>query len=145
EPDAGTGRWVTADKHKVLRIPVAFGMADGATIFTTPAGYALRLTGLPFWDNDVAWTGGTSSAIGIASSVTGYTTAGDILGGASGDVQAGLGAGVKVGTVGPKLDTEAERQAFIMLAGDTLTYEEITSAFTAGAGFVCVPVAIMQT
>ena len=141
-PDAGTGRWLRADKSAILKLPVDFSMADGAAIFTVPTGFVLRLTGLPFWEVGTAWTGGASSTIGIASSVAGYTVAGDILGGAAGDAAAGLTAGIKPGTVGAALDTEAERQAFLLQAADTLTYEEITSAFTAGAGSVCLPVAI---
>lgn len=142
-PDAGTGRWLAAEKSKTLKLPIGFATLDGAAILTVPAGFALRLAGLPFYDITTAFTGGTSSAIGVASSVAGYVTAGDILGGATGDVEAGLTAGVKPGTVGTKLDTAAERQGLVLVALDTLTFERIASAFTAGAGFVCVPVAIM--
>jgi hypothetical protein len=143
-PAAGDGRWIRADKAFTAKIPIAFGMADGALIWTVPTGFVLRLTGLPFWEVTTGWTGGAASTIGIASTVTGYTVAGDILGGAAGQATAVLGtAGVKPGTVGPLLDSFAEMQAFVMIAGDDLTYEEITSAYTAGAGFVCVPVSVM--
>lgn len=144
-PDAGTGRWFRADKSAILKLPVAFGMADGATLMTVPTGMALKLTALPFWEVTTGWTGGSSSAIGVASSKASYNTAGDILGGAAGDVAATLVPGVIPGTIGTKLDTLVEHQAFVMNAAETLTYEEITSAFTAGAGFVCLPVAIMLT
>lgn len=144
-PDAGTGRWLRADKAFTLKLPIGFGTADGAAILTLPVGFAARLTGLPFWEVTTPFTGGAASSIGVASSVVGYQAAGDILGGAGGDVEAGLGAGVQPGTLGPKLDTPAEVQAFVMDAGDTLTFERITSAFTAGAGFVCVPVSLMTT
>ena len=143
-PDAGTGRWLRADKSAVLKLPVAFGMADGDPILTVPAGFALRLTGLPFWEVTTAWTGGASSSIGVSSSVSGYDTEGDILGGAAGDVAASLTVGLRAGTIGAELDNEADRQAFLLEEGDELQYDEITSAFTAGAGFVCVPVAIMR-
>jgi hypothetical protein len=145
-PDAGTGRWLRADKAFTARIPIDFNLADGALIWTVPTGMVVRLTGLPFWEVVTGWTGGAASTIGISSTVTGYTVAGDILGGAAGDATAVLGtAGIKPGTIGPKLDTPAEVQAFVMIAGDDLTYEEITSAYTAGAGFVCVPVSVSIT
>jgi hypothetical protein len=140
-PAAGTGRWLRADKAFTIRAPIAFGMADGDKILTVPAGFMLRLTGLPYWDVTTGWAGGAASTIGIASDHAGYATAGDILGGAAGDATATLGTtGVKTGTIGPKLDTPAEVQAFALLAGESFTYEEITSAFTAGAGFACFPV-----
>lgn len=142
-PAAGTGRWLRADKSFVAKLPIAFGTADGAAILTVPAGFVLRLTGLPFWEVTTAFAGGVASAIGIASSRTGYDTAGDILGGAAGNVEADLTAGVHPGTIGPKLDTPAEVQAFLLEEDDTLTFERIASVFTAGAGFVCVPVAVM--
>lgn len=142
----GVGCWLRADKSFIAKIPIDFSMADGATILTVPADMALRLTGLPFWEVTDGFVGGTGSAIAIASDVTGYSTAGDILGGASGDVTATLGtAGVKAGTIGAKLDSFAEHQAFVLTGGDTLTYEELTDAFTAGAGFVCLPVSVMLT
>lgn len=141
-PDSGTGRWFRANASFTAKIPVAFGMADGATILTVPAGFVLRLTGLPFWEVLVSWTGGSSSTIGVAASITGYTTAGDLLGGAAGDAAAALTAGIRPGTVGPKLDTPAEVQAFVLQGADTLTYEEITSAFTAGNGYVCLPISV---
>lgn len=140
-PAAGTGRWIRADKAFTLKAAIAFGMADGALILTVPAGYVLRPTGLPYWDVTTPWTGGAASTIGIASDVAGYNTAGDLLGGAAGDATAVLGTtGVKAGTIGPKLDTPAEVQAFFLEGGKSLTYEEITSAYTAGAGFACFPV-----
>jgi len=143
QPDAGSGRWLRADQNFTIKLPVDYSMADHAAILTVPAGFVLRLTGTPYWEVVTGWTGGTSSAIGIASSVTGYATAGDILGGAAGDVAATLVAGIVPGTIGAALDTEAELHAFVLVEADTLTYEEITSAFTAGAGYVCVPVSVM--
>jgi hypothetical protein len=139
-PAAGTGRWHRADKAFVMKIPVDFSMADGTTIETIPEGFAVRITGLPYWEVTASWTGGAGSSIGIASNKTGFTAAGAILGGATGDVAATLVAGIAAGTIGTGLDTPAEVQAALFEEGDTFTYEEITSAFTAGAGFVCVPI-----
>lgn len=143
EPDAGTGRWLAADKAKVLKLPISSDTADGDPILTVPAGFALRLTGLPFWQVTTGFTGGTASAIGASTSVTGYTDKGDILGGAAGDVTATLGtAGVKAGTLGAELDDHAGFQALALVEGDEIQFDRITSAFDAGEGFVCVPVAI---
>lgn len=141
EPDAGAGQWLRADAAFIARIPVGFGDADGAAIFTVPAGFALRLIGLPFWDITTAFTGGTSSAIGVSTSITGYDTKGDILGGASGNVLADLTAGIQAGTLGGELDDHVGLQALALVEGDELQFDRITSAFTAGAGFVCVPFA----
>src|SRR5688572_22003378 len=105
EPSAGAGCWLRADKAFVAKLPIAFGLADGATIWTIPEGFAVRVTGLPYWEVTVAWTGGSSSTIGIASSRTGFTVAGAVLGGAAGDALATLVAGIAAGTVGTGFDS----------------------------------------
>lgn len=141
-PDAGNGRWLRADKSFVMKLPVSAANDDGDTIGTIPEGFAVRLTGLPYWETTDGWTGGDSSAIGIAASRTGFTAAGALLGGAAGDIAATLVAGIAAGTVGSALDSFAELQAALFEEGDEFTYEEITSAFTAGEGFACLPVII---
>lgn len=141
-PAAGTGRWLAADKHKTLKLPVAFGTADGEAILTVPAGFVLRLAGFPFWDVTTGFTGGTDSAIGLSTSITGYTTKGDLLGGATGDLAAGLTAGVKPGTLGGELDDHVGFQALAFVEADEIQFDRITSVFTAGEGFACIPVAI---
>lgn len=143
EPDAGTGRWIRVDSSFVMKLAIAFGTLDGAALLTVPEGFVLRLAGQPFWDIATSFAGGSSSAIGIATDKTGYNTAGDILGGAAGDVEAGLAAGIRAGTVGAKLDSYAEHQAFFLEEGDVVTFERMTSVFTSGAGFVCIPVTVM--
>lgn len=142
-PDAGTGRWVTADKFKILKLPVDYTMADGDAILTVPADMVLRLAAFPFWEVTTGFTGGSSSAIGISTSISGYDTKGDILGGASGDVAATLVAGIAAGTLGGELDDNVGFQALAFEAADELQFDRITSVFTAGAGYVCVPVAIV--
>jgi hypothetical protein len=143
EPDAGTGRWVAADKTKVLKVPVAYTDADGAAVLTVPTGMVLRLAAFPYWEVTTGFTGGTASAIGISTSVSGYATGGDILGGATGDVTATLGtSGIKAGTLGGELDDHVGFQALALVSGDELQFDRITSVFTAGAGFACIPVAI---
>lgn len=142
-PAAGTGRWVRADKSFIAKLPIAFGTLDAAALLTVPAGFALRLSGMPFWDIVTGFTGGSSSAIGLSCSAI-ATTKGDLLGGAAGDIAATLVAGIIPGTIGPKIDSFAEVQAFIVKAADVLRFDRITSVFTAGAGFICVPVSLHQ-
>jgi hypothetical protein len=141
-PAAGTGRWLAADKFKVLKLPIASTMSDGDAILTVPTGFVLRLAAMPYWEVTTGFTGGTSSAIGVSTSVTGYTTGGDILGGASGDVAATLVAGIAAGTAGGELDDNVGLHALAMVAADEFQFDAITSAFTAGAGYACIPVAI---
>lgn len=141
-PSSGTGRWLRADHSFVMKLAVSAALANNAVIHTVPEGFALRLAGLPYWEVVTPWTGGSSSAIGISSSRTGFTADGALLGGAAGDVLAGLTAGIRPGTIGTGVDTIAEQYAGLFVEGDTFIYDEITSAFTAGDGFACIPIAI---
>lgn len=135
-PGAGSGRWLRADTVVSLLLPIVFGTADAATLFTVPAGAKLRPRDA-WWDVGTNWTGGSSSAIGVSSSVAGWNTAGDILGGAAGDVAATLvtTATRMNGTVGTKLDNHTHDR-LILIAADTLKFNRITSAFVAGAANV---------
>lgn len=143
-PGAGSGRWVRINLT-YLKLPIAFGTADAAVLCTVPTGFVLRLTGMPYWEVTADFTGGSSSAIGISASAI-ATTKGDLLGGAAGNVAAALTAGTfKPGTIGPLIDTLAELQAFGLKAADFLRFDRITSAFTAGSGFVVVPCALVKT
>jgi hypothetical protein len=142
-PTSGTGMWLRADKSFVMKLPIDHTMSDGQEICEIPAGMAVKLAAEPFWEVTTGWTGGSSASIGIASSQTGYNTAGDLLGGAAGELTAVLGTtGVKPGTIGPHVDTLVERQALVMVSGDTITYEKIADTYGAGAGFVCIPVLV---
>lgn len=141
-PGAGTGRWVRSNGSFVAALPFAFGTADATALCTIPEGFVARLAGFPWWEIAVDMTGGASAAIGMSTAKTGYNTKGDLLGGATGDVLANLTAGVKVGTNGAKLDTIAHLQALILVEGDILRFDAITSAFTAGNGVVRVPLII---
>lgn len=141
-PDAGSGRWVRANQAFTLRLPIAFGLADGDVLLTVPEQMLLRLAGMPYWEITTGWTGGSASTIGVNASAI-ATTEGDLLGGAAGDATAVLGtAGIKAGTIGPLIDTLTEQQAFFLKAADTIKYNKITSAFTTGEGFVHIPVSI---
>lgn len=139
-PTAGSGRWLRKVGRTVLYAPFSYATADGATLLTVPTGCVLKLDSA-HWKVTTPLTGGSSSAIGVAA--TGHTTAGDILGGASGDVEATLTAGTKAGTVGAKMDTDVELHSMIFVATNTFTFERITSVFTAGAGYVGLVVDIL--
>ncbi|MFO0607274.1 MAG: hypothetical protein U0324_29190 [Polyangiales bacterium] len=126
-PTYGTGRWLRVPGTIDLVLDVAFGTADLAVLFTVPVGARLIL-GRGYWDVDTAFTGGSSSSIGLAGPSP-HNTAGDLLGGSGGDVAATLTAGVKLGTIGA--DTAS---GVLLKAADTVVFNRITSAFTAGAG-----------
>lgn len=127
-----------------LELDVAFGTADAAVLFTVPAGFRMLIT-KTYWEPSVAWTGGASSAIGLSSSNPGYATKGDLLGGAGGDVAAGLtvvAATPCKGTIGAKL---ASGGTVVLIAGDTIRFDRIVSAFTAGAAKVHIHYQLVPT
>lgn len=136
-PDSGSGRWLRSLGASRLVLPFTFATADAAALFTVPDG-ALLLLRKFFWTIDTDLTGGSSSAIGVSSSKTGFTTKGDLLGGAAGDVAAALTAALSPanGTIGAKMDTVAELHTTLWKAGDIIRFDRITSAFTAGGGAV---------
>lgn len=132
-PSAGSGRWLRLDKQVQLKIAIGFAHADAATLFTTPVGFRLALRRLT-WEITTGFSGGSSSAIGVSSGTAPHSTKGDLLGGAAGDVAATLVAGAFIpGTVGADF---ASNGAPFLAASTTLRFDRITSAFTAGAGFV---------
>lgn len=112
------------------KCPVSAQTPDGEVLFTVPDGHRLRLS-RAYWHVTTDFTGGASSAIGLDSNNAAYSTPGDLLGGAGGDVAAGLTAGFR-GTAGAKVGSAAP---IILGPGDTVRFQRIASAFTAGAGF----------
>lgn len=121
----------------VLKFAISYATADNAVLFTVPDGHCLRIN-RAWWNVQTGFTGGTSSAIGVSSSNASYATAGDILGGASGDLTATLGtAGQKGGTIGAKFGSNG---VVVLGPGDTLKFNRIASAYTAGAGYLMVEV-----
>ncbi len=137
-PVAGAGRWLRADKIVNLCLAVDYTKADNATIFTVPVGARLRPI-TSYWDITTTFAGGTNSAIGVHASPTGFTTKGDILGGATGDLTATLVSTNtrKVGTAGAKQGSADF--GLILLAADTVKFDRIASVYTSGAGNVRVP------
>lgn len=133
-----TGRWLRKPGACKLSLSIGFGTLDAAVLLTIPTGARLQILEA-FWYVTASFTGGSSSAIGVSSGTkTSFTTKGDLLGGATGDVLAGLAAGtaLKPGTVGAGFDTLAKRRNNVWEAADTVRFDRITSAFTAGAGAV---------
>lgn len=115
-----------------LKLAVDFTKADAAVLYTVPVGLKFRVA-RAFWENTIAWTGGSSSAIGLSSSNAGYNTKGDLQGGSGGDLTAAMGTGYKGGSaIGAKLVAPG---VVVLVAGDTIRFDRIASVYTAGAGF----------
>lgn len=141
-PTAGTGVWIRMDKAAELSLAVTKDTADAAVLYTVPVGFRLKVL-VPYWNVTTSWTGGSSSAIGLSSSNSALTTKGDLLGGSGGDVAAGLlstGAYAK-GTIG----TKALAPGMVLIAGETIRFDRITDAFTAGVGTAKVPVLLVAS
>lgn len=142
-PSEGIGTLLANGAPQWLALPIAFGTADAATLFTVPAGMRMFIH-RACWEVAVSFTGGASSAIGVSSDATGYSTKGDILGGASGDVAATLVAATNPagGTVGAKFGSNG---VIVIPATKIVRFDRITSAFTAGSGYVHLHVSMMPT
>lgn len=126
----------------ILTIPCDYTMVDGAVLYTVPANLRLLVPAHPFWEVLTSWTGGASSAVGVSSSNANYNTKGDLLGGATGDVAATMvstGNPFK-GTIGAKV---ASQGLVVLVAGDTVHFDRITSAFTAGTANLHLPAQIL--
>lgn len=145
EPSNGdAGAWLRMVGGCELKLPFTFATSDAAILLTIPTG-ALLLVHEFFWQVDADFTGGSASAIGVSSSnkndAAAYTTKGDLLGGATGDVAATLTAALGTpyarGTIGTDWDTLAKRRTAWKPA-ETVRFDRITSAFTAGSGSVLV-------
>ncbi len=124
------GRWLAVPGQVVdLALPFTYATANDATLYTMPVGAALRL--MPgYWEVTTLFAGGSSSAIGLDSDQTGHTTAGDLLGGSGGDVEATLIVGNYIeGTIGADIAA-----GVILKAGKLVMFNRITSVFTSGVG-----------
>lgn len=131
--DNQPGRYLLAPGYPFdLPIAITYALADAALIATAPANM-LALLGRSYWEPTVDWTGGTSSAIGISTDTAPHNTQGDLLGGSGGDVAATLvaSAGNTLGTIG--VDVAG---GILFKGGEKIRYDEIVSAFTAGAANV---------
>jgi hypothetical protein len=118
-----------------LKLAIDKTMANNATLATVPTGLKLQILSA-YWEVAVSWSGGTNSAIGVNSDDTDYATAGDILGGAGGDVAATLvstGRVYKGGTIGAKFGTNG---IVVVGSGKLIRYNKVVDTFTAGSGYV---------
>lgn len=144
--DSGAGAWLRLPGAALLSLPITYATADAAVLLTVPTGCILQP--LEFaWKITADFTGGSSSAIGVSSSnLSGHTTKGDLLGGAAGDVAATLVASsgeFALGTIGTVFDDVASRRV-LMKPTETIRFDRITSAFTAGTGNVLVACNILK-
>lgn len=136
-PTYGTGRWLLAPNQLAkISLPFTSATADAAALLTIPTGAKIIPRDF-LWNITANMTGGAGSAIGVSSSAAGYTTKGDLLGGAAGDVAATLTVANSptYGTIGTVWTTLTQRQ-LILKAADVVRFNQIVSAFTAGAGSV---------
>jgi hypothetical protein len=118
-----------------LKLPIAFGTADAATLATVPTGSRLLIL-RAYWQITTTFAGGTNSAIGVSSDDTDCSTKGDILGGAGGDLTATLvstGRVYKGGTLGAKFGTNG---VVVVGSGKIIRYDKVVDAYTSGVGFV---------
>lgn len=128
-PTSGAGRWVAAPGFADLEFDFTFATLNAAVLWTVPVGAAM-LVQRGYWEVVTPFTGGASSAIGLSSDQAPHTTPGDLLGGAGGDVAATLVAADYIpGTIGADIAA-----GVILRGGQTLRFDRIVSAFTAGAG-----------
>lgn len=128
-PNSGPGRYVLAPGVQRVPLTVTAALADGATLATLPTGFIGQVIRGDWGTPSVAFTGGSSSTIGMSSDNAAHNTAGDLLGGASGDAAAALADGAfRPGTIGANIAAGC-----FLVGGDAVLYDEITSAFTAGS------------
>lgn len=139
-PTVAGGAYIRVDRDIDILMAATFATADAAVLYTVPAGFQLFVP-VMYHRVTTTWAGGASSAIGCSSSNAGLATKGDLLGGATGDVAAGLastGAYAK-GTIGAK----AGKPGALLVAGETIIFDRITSAFTSGVGVIHAPVRVL--
>lgn len=139
---AGAGRWLRADGAVNLKLAVANTTLDTTVLYTVPVGFRL-LVGRAFWEVTLGWSGGTNSAIGLSSSNAAYSTKGDLLGGSGGEVAATLitaSPGPFVGTIGAKVGGASP---VVLVAGNTVIFNRVVDAFSAGSGDAHLPCSVI--
>lgn len=132
-PTTGGGAWLYQGSSITLKLAISHANSDADTIFTVPTGVQLHPREA-WWETSQTFNG-TSPKLGVHASPTGWTTKGDILGGATGDTLASTDSRM-AGTIGAKLDTRAHGR-LIMIAADTFKFDLISGSLsTAGASNV---------
>jgi hypothetical protein len=128
---AGNSEYNGGETYAV-KIPIDYTIADTTVLFTMPVRSRLVAA---FWEVTTGFTGGSSSTIGLSSSRSPHDAKGDVHGGSAGDATAVLGtAGVVRGTQG--LSVTATPFVVVLEKDDTIKFDRVTSAYTAGAGYV---------
>lgn len=123
-----------------LKLPLLFSQADAAVLFTVPAltnGASSVMITEAFWEITTTYVTAGSAKLAVSSSRAPFTGVGSILGG-SGDIATTLVNTTKYvpGTIGTGFALAATTGKIILVAGDTITLNVITSTFSAGAGFL---------
>lgn len=113
-----------------LAIPFDFNTPNLAELHTVEEGHRFMVLDA-FYEIDTPFTGGTNAAIGFSTSAAPHNTAGDLVGGAAGNVAAGLTAGLGKGS--PGTDYGSNGRVFLK-GGDKILFNRIADAFTAGKG-----------
>ena len=123
-----------------LKIPLLFSQVDTAVLYTIPTlvngASSLKIDGA-FWEITTTYVTAGSAKLAVSCSRAPYTGVGSILGG-TGDTAATLVNTTKYvpGTIGTGYTAAATTGKILLVAGDTITLNVITSTFSAGAGFL---------
>lgn len=132
-----------------LKLPLLFSQADAAVLFTVPTlingASSIRITDA-YWEIVTTYVTAGSAKLAVSCSRAPFTGTGSVLGG-TGDTAATLVNTTKYvpGTIGTGFSTGAVTTGKILLvAGDTITLNVITSTFSAGAGFLHLDVAYVD-
>lgn len=123
------GRFEIVSRSFALSFATSYATADGAVLFTVPAGFRLLIERV-YHRVSVGYVN-AAGRVGASSSNAAYNTAGDLIGGAGGDAAAALTIGVRGGTIGAKFGSNGVVE---LVAGDTLLWNVIAAGYTAGAG-----------
>lgn len=126
-PTTGSGRYVLAPGCIAdISVPFTFATPDTTILATANTGF-FGVIQRGYWEVATSMTGGATPAIGLSSSNgTGNTAQGAFIGST---LTAALTAGKRCGTIGTTIAAGA-----VLIGGNTLRFDAITSAFTAGAG-----------
>lgn len=117
-----------------IKIAVDYTLADATVLFTVPFR-SVMIPDSAFVEVTTGFTGGTSSAVGISSSQTAYTTKGMLMGGSAGLLTAVIGTATIVrGTQGTGIT--ASPNVIVLEKGATIRWDLIASQYAAGAGFI---------
>lgn len=123
-----------------LKLPLVFSQVDTAVLYTVPTlvngASSLKIDGA-FWEIVTTYVTAGSAKLAVSCSRAPFTGVGSILGG-TGDTAATLVNTTKYvpGTIGTGYTAAATTGKIILVAGDTITLNVITSTFSAGAGFL---------